>query len=204
MIAIHTGYREKKHKREQLLDSFLTWSFQSEVKGKLITSNIASINDTLHPPVDHSCSHCHKRFLQRRNLLRHIKCKHPDKFADEKLECQLCHAKFKRRDNITFHTRMCEFRKSGNRGNQIGRGQTKRKRMENLESAFKALDHATDQFSTDLKLIAHTPETIINVLKENIMNLTSTIEVESERKRALKIIVALHVTFHQATDPTFL
>ena len=36
------------------------------------------------------------------------------------------------------------------------------------------------------------------------MNLTPTIEVELERKRALKIIVALHVTFHQATDPTFL
>ena len=36
------------------------------------------------------------------------------------------------------------------------------------------------------------------------MNLKSTIEVELERKRALKIVVALHVTFHQATDPTFL
>ena len=36
------------------------------------------------------------------------------------------------------------------------------------------------------------------------MNLKPTIEVELERKRALKVIVALHVTFHQATDPTFL
>ena len=36
------------------------------------------------------------------------------------------------------------------------------------------------------------------------MDLKPTIVVELERKRSLKIIVALHVTFHQATDPTFL
>ena len=129
---------------------------------------------------------------------------HPDKVADEKLECQLCHAKFRRRDNLKFHTRVCEFHKSGKRGNQIGGGQPKRKKMDNFESDFHALDHVTDQFSTDLKKFTQTPETIIDVLKDNIVNLKPTIEIELERKRALKIIVALHVTFHQATDPTFL
>ena len=129
---------------------------------------------------------------------------HPDNVADEKLECQLCHAKFRRRDNLKFHTRVCEFRKSGKRGNQIGGGQPKRKKMDNFESDFHALDHVTDQFRTDLKKFSQTPETIIDVLKDNIVNLKPTIEIELERKRALKIIVALHVTFHQATDPTFL
>ena len=56
----------------------------------------------------------------------------------------------------------------------------------------------------NLEEVDQTPETIIDILKNNIMNLKSTIEVELERKRALKIAVTLHVTFHQATDPTFL
>ena len=76
--------------------------------------------------------------------------------------------------------------------------------MDNFESDNHALDHVTDQFRTDLKEFSQTPETIIDVLKDNIVNLKPTIEIELERKRALKIIVALHVTFHQATDPTFL
>ena len=169
-----------------------------------MVSNMASINDTLHAPVNYSCSNCNKGFLQRRSLLRHIKCQHPDKVADEKFECQLCHAKFKRRDNLTFHKRVCEFRKSGKQGNQIGGSQPKRKKIDNFESDNHVLDHVTDLFRTDLKKFAQTPETIINVLKDNIVNSKQTIEVELERKRALKIIVALHVTFHQATDPTFL
>ena len=129
---------------------------------------MTSINDKLNAPVDYSCSHCNKRFLQLCNLLRHIKCQHLDKVADEKFECQLCHAKFKRGDNLTFHTRTCEFHESGKRGNQIGGGQPKRKRMDNFESDFHALDHTTDQFSKDLKQFTQTPETIINILKDNI------------------------------------
>ena len=93
---------------------------------------------------------------------------------------------------------------SGKRGNQIGGGQPKREKMDNFESDFHALVHVTDQFRTDLKKFSQTPETIIDVLKDNIVNLKPTIEIELERKRTLKIIVALHVTFHQATDPTFL
>ena len=62
----------------------------------------------------------------------------------------------------------------------------------------------TSEFRKSGKRGNQTPETIIDVLKDNVMNLTSTIEVELERKWALKIIVALHITFHQATDPTFL
>ena len=55
-------------------------------------SKMKTINDTLHPPVDHSCLHCNKRFVQRRNPLRHIKCQHPLNVADKKLECQLTFA----------------------------------------------------------------------------------------------------------------
>ena len=47
--------------------------------------------------------------------------------------------------------------------------------MDNFESNFHALDHATDQFSTDLKQFTQTPETIIDVKKDNIMNLKLTI-----------------------------
>ena len=36
------------------------------------------------------------------------------------------------------------------------------------------------------------------------MDLKPTIEEEFEQKRALKVIIALHAAFHQATDPTFL
>ena len=72
------------------------------------------------------------------------------------------------------------------------------------KSDFHTLDHSTDQFNTDLKQFAQTPKTISDVLKDNIVNLKPTIEVELEWKRALKIIVALHFTFHRATDPTFL
>ena len=165
---------------------------------------MASINDTLHASVDYSCSHCNKRFLQRRSLLRHIKCQYPDKVVGEKIECQLCHEKFKRRDNLAFDTLTCEFRKSGKQGNQIRGGQPKQIRMDNFESEFHALDHATDPFITDLKQFAQTQDAIIDVLKDNIVNLTATTEFELERKQALKIIIALHVTFHQATDPTFL
>ena len=56
----------------------------------------------------------------------------------------------------------------------------------------------------DLEKIDQTPETILNVLKDNILDLKVTIEEELEKKRSIKIIVALHALFHQATDPTFL
>ena len=144
--------------------------------------------------------------MQHCHLLRHVKKQHPGKVADERLECQLCHQKFKRRDNLTYHRRNCIFRTSGKRDsvNQVGGGEMKRPRMGNFESDLHALDHATDQFIKDLKQFVQTPETIIDILKDYVMDLKPTIVVELERKRALKIIVALHVTFQQATDPTFL
>ena len=91
---------------------------------------MASINDILYPPVDHSCSHCNKRFLQQHNLLRYIKCQHADKILDEKLEYQLCHAKFKRIDNLTFYKCTCEYWKIGKQvaTNQIGGSAPKRQR----------------------------------------------------------------------------
>ena len=56
----------------------------------------------------------------------------------------------------------------------------------------------------DLEKIDQTPETILNVLKDGILDLKVAIEEELEKKRLMKIIVALHVVFHQATDPIFL
>ena len=88
--------------------------------------------------------------------------------------------------------------------NQVRGGVPKRQRMDILQSESQALEHTTDKFTINLEQLDQTPETIIDILKNNVMDLKSTIEVEMERKRALKIIVALHVTFHQATDPTFL
>ena len=54
--------------------------------------------------------------------------------------------------------------------------------MDNFERDNHALDHVTDQFNTDLNKFAQTPETIINVLKDNIVNLKPTIEVELNEK----------------------
>ena len=68
----------------------------------------------------------------------------------------------------------------------------------------QALNHTTDKFTMDLEKINQTPETILNVLKDNILDLKVTIEEELKKKRSIKIIVALHALFHQATDPTFL
>ena len=167
---------------------------------------MASINQVLHPPIDHPCLHCNKRFLNRRHLLRHIKGKHPDKVVDEKLECQLCHAKFKRRDNLTYHKRVCEYRTTGKRvaTNQVGGSAPKRHRDTRAKWSEQSLQHTTDKFIINLDEIQQTPETIIDIFKNSIMDLKPTIEVELEQKRALKVVIALHAAFHQATDPTFL
>ena len=169
-------------------------------------TNMAAINTVLTVPKVNPCLYCNKNFVQRCHLLRHIKKQHPEKVVEERLECQLCHQTFKRRDNLNYHERLCQFQKFGKRVsiNQVGGGQPKRKRMDNVESDFNALDHTTDHFIKDLTQFVQTPETIIDVLKDNIKKLGSIIEVELERKRSLKIVVALHTTFHQATDPSFL
>ena len=56
----------------------------------------------------------------------------------------------------------------------------------------------------DLVKVDQTLETILNVLKDGILDLKVTIEEELDKKRLMKIIVALHVAFHKAMDPTFL
>ena len=165
---------------------------------------MTTISEKMLTSIEHLCSHCGKTFSKRCHLLRHISKQHPDKIAEERLECQLCHAKFKRKDNFTCDKRTCEFRKLGKRENpnQVGGGVPKRQKMDILNSDSQALDHATDKFTINLEQLDQTPETIIDILRDSIMNLKSTIQVELERKRALKIIVALHVVFRQATDPT--
>ena len=152
-------------------------------------------------PMEHICSQCGRSFAQRCTMLRHVRTQHRNIW-----KCSRCQATYEREDNFKYHERNCNFRATGKRctTNQVGGGQPKRKRMDNVESDFNALDHTTDHFIKDLKQFVQTPETIINVLKDNIKKLESIIEVELERKRSLKIIIALHATFHQATDPTFL
>ena len=61
-----------------------------------------------------------------------------------------------------------------------------------------------EEFTVDLEQLEQTPETILDVLKDAILDLKETIEQELEKKRALKIIVALHVNFHQSADLSFL
>ena len=68
----------------------------------------------------------------------------------------------------------------------------------------QTLNHTTDKFTLDLEKIDQTPNTILNVLKDGILDLNVAIEKELEKKQSMKIIIALHVVFHQATDPTFL
>ena len=151
--------------------------------------------------------HCNKRFVQRRNLFRHIKCQRPLNVTDEKLEYQLCHAKFKRRDNLTSYTRTCEFHASVKRpakGQIGGRSKPKTKRMDILEGKSQALDHTTCKFTTNLEQLDQTPKIIIDIFKNYLLDLKPTIEEALERKRAFKVVIALHATFYQAMDPTFM
>ena len=108
---------------------------------------------------------------------------HPDKVADEKLECQLCHAKFKRRDNLTFYTRACEFHASGKRpseGQISGGSKPKTKGMDIWESKSQALDHTTDKFIINLEQLDQMQETSIEIFKKFIMDFKPTIEEELE------------------------
>ena len=120
--------------------------------------------------------------------------------------CSRCSSTYNREDNFIYHVRNCDFRTTGKRKdiNQIGGSVPKEQKMDILDSDSQALEHATDRFTLHLQELDQTPEAIIGILRDSIHNLKPTIEVELERKRALKMIVALHVTFHQATDPTFL
>ena len=72
--------------------------------------------------------------------------------------------------------------------------------MDILESKLQALDHTTDKFKTSLEQFDQTPETIIDIFKKSMMDL----KFELERKRTMKVVIALHAAFNQAEDPTFL
>ena len=162
---------------------------------------MATVNVALCPQKAHICPQCERSFVQRCHLLRHVRTQHGGIW-----KCPRCEATFNREDNFNYHMRNCDYRALGKRysTSQIGAGAPKRKRADILVSEAQTLEHTTDKFSINLKKQNQTPETIIDIFKQNITNLTSTIERELEKKRALKIVVAVHTTFHQATDPTFL
>ena len=61
-----------------------------------------------------------------------------------------------------------------------------------------------DEYSIDLEQVDQTPENILDVLKNAIMDFKETIERGVQKKRALKVVIALHLNFHQAADTSFL
>ena len=145
---------------------------------------------------------CERTFTQNCTLRRHVRNQHASEWT-----CTTCDATFNRQDNFTYQFHLsCDFRATGKRPaeNQIGGGEPKRQRTKDVRWRAQALDHATDEYTVDLKELEQTQETILDVLKDAILDLKETVEQELERKRALKIVVALRVTFHQSTDPTFL
>ena len=162
---------------------------------------MATVNDALCPQKEHTCLQCKRTFTVKQNLLRHVRTQHGGIW-----KCPRCEATFNREDNFNYHMRNCDYRALGKRysTSQIGGGAPKRQRTDILVSESQTLEHTTDKFSINLKKQNQTPETIIDIFKSNITNLTPTIEHELVKKRALKIVVAVHTTFHQATDPTFL
>ena len=104
-----------------------------------------------------------------------MKTQHPDKVADEKLECQLCHAKFKQRDKLTFHKRTCHFRTTGKRvaTNKIGGSAPKRHQNTRAKWSEQLLQ---DKFIVNLDEVKQTPEKIIDIFKNSLMDLKPTIE----------------------------
>ena len=163
---------------------------------------MATIVDALRSPMEHLCDQCGKSFVQRQHFLRHVRTQHGGVWR-----CVRCSSTFNREANYIYHTRVCEFHASGKRPaeGQIGGGsRPKTQRMVRPEWQSQTLNHTTDKFTLDLEKIDQTPETILNVLKDSLLDLKVAIEEELEKKRSMKIIVALHVIFHQATDPTFL
>ena len=125
-----------------------------------------------------------------------------EQVADEKLERQLCHAKCKRRDNLSFQTQTCEFHASAKKpteGQIDGGSKLKTKRMDILESKAQALDNTTKNSSPILNSLTRRQKQSMTSLKL-IMDLKPKIEEELERKRAMKVIIALHAAFYLATD----
>ena len=131
------------------------------------------------------CPMCERTFARKDNLLRHVRNQHATLWT-----CVRCRATFNRQDNFSYHERTCEFRATGKRPatNQVGEGEPKRKRPTNARWHAQALDHVMEEFTVDLEQLEQTPETILDVLKDAILDLKATIEQELEKKRALKII----------------
>ena len=183
---------------------FLIRVTQSQWKqeGSTPKFKMATVTEALRPPKEHICSQCGCTFTQQCTLLRHVRRQHGGVWR-----CARCSSTFNREANYIYRTRVCEFRASGKRPEegQIGSGsRPKTQRVVRPEWQSQTLNYTPDIFTLDLEKIDQTPKMILNVLKYSILDLKVAIEKELEKKRSMKIIVALHVVFHQATDPTFL
>ena len=88
--------------------------------------------------------------------------------------------------------------------NPIGGRAPKRHQNTFAKWSEQSLQHTMDKSIINLNAVQQTPETIVDILKNSIVDLKPTIKEELRRKRALKFVIALHAAFHQATNPTFL
>ena len=97
--------------------------------------------------------------------------------------CARCSATFKREDNFAYHQQTCEFRATGKRPahTQTGGGEPKRQRTSNVEWRAQALDHVYDEYSLDLEQLDQTPDNILDVLKNAMMDLKTRSNEESNR-----------------------
>ena len=134
-------------------------------------------------------------------MLRHVR-----KFHDGKWTCSTCEKVFPREDNFLYHQRTCEFRSTGKRPSpeQLGGGQSKRPRISNVQWRSQALDGVVDHFINELTKSKQTPDTIMDTFRDELLTFKDNIESELERKHGLKIILACHIEFYQASDPSFL
>ena len=145
---------------------------------------------------------CQRTFTERRNLLRHVRTQHAGHWT-----CSRCSATFTREDNFTYHQRTCEFRATGKRPapTQFGGGAPKRQRTTNAQWRAQALNRVMDEYSVNLEEVEQSPETILNVLKNAVLDLEEAIKRDLEQKRAIKVTsIVRFYSLHSADCVCFL
>ena len=145
------------------------------------------------------CSMCIFTFNRRDNMLRHVREVHCGKW-----KCSTCDKVFQREDNFLYNKRTCEFKLTGKRppSEQIGAGQPKRSQT-NVQWSSQALDGVVDKFIIEFNK-KQTPDTIMDTFRNELFGFEEKIESELDKKHGLKIVIACHVEFYQASDPSFL
>ena len=83
---------------------FLSRVTRSQWKEQGSTSKfkMATVAETLRPPMEHICSQCGKSFVQKQSLLRHARTQHGGIWR-----CARCSSLFNLEANYIYHTRIC-------------------------------------------------------------------------------------------------